>query len=100
VEIADIHVALDRAYRAGDVARARDLYMRTLPLLVIQANLRMLFTKHVLVRRGVLSSEAVRAKLPALDGHDIAEIDAWLDLARDLLPVDAPSPTHREELRA
>lgn len=100
VEITDVHVALDRAFRAGDVARARELYMRTLPLLVIQANLRMLFTKHVLVRRGVLATAAVRAKLPALDSHDIAEIDAWLDVARDLLSADAPPQARREGVRA
>jgi 4-hydroxy-tetrahydrodipicolinate synthase len=98
VEITDVHVALDQAYRSGNIARARELYMRTLPLLVIQANLRMLFTKHVLVRRGVLDSAAVRAKLPALDSHDISEIDAWLDVARDLFTADTPARPHKQAL--
>jgi 4-hydroxy-tetrahydrodipicolinate synthase len=87
VELTDVHVALDRAFRAGEVDRARDLYMRSLPLLVIQANFRMRFTKHVLTRRGVLHGDAVRARLPALDEHDIAEIDAWLARIDDLLAV-------------
>ncbi|MBM6593649.1 dihydrodipicolinate synthase family protein [Microvirga pudoricolor] len=87
VEIADIHVALDRAYRSGDVDRARDLYRRTLPLLVIQANFRMAFTKYVLTRRGILDNHRTRAKGPALDRHDLREIDAWLDSVSDLLTV-------------
>lgn len=85
VEIADIHVALDRAFRGGNIAKARDLYMRTLPLLVIQANFRMAFTKHVLTRRGILDNRVSRAKLPPMDDFDLSEIDAWLDLATDLL---------------
>lgn len=85
IEIADLHVALDRAFRAGDEATARDLYMRTLPLLVIQINYRMALTKHVLAHRGVLTSTVVRAPLPVLDAVDRSEIEAWLHLAGDLL---------------
>jgi 4-hydroxy-tetrahydrodipicolinate synthase len=87
VELTDIHVALDRHFRAGAVEQARDLYMRSLPLLVIQANFRMLFTKHVLMRRGVLTSAAVRARLPKFDSHDLEDIDAWLARVDDLLTV-------------
>jgi 4-hydroxy-tetrahydrodipicolinate synthase len=90
VELADVHVAMDRAFRAGDIGRARELYMRTLPLLVIQANFRMAFTKHVLLRRGILDNNVVRAKVPDMDGHDITEIDAWLDASADLMSEAAP----------
>jgi 4-hydroxy-tetrahydrodipicolinate synthase len=89
VELADIHVALDRAYRRGDLASARDLYRRSLPLLVIQALYRMRFTKHVLARRGITDAVGVRAKLPAFDDYDVAEIDAWL-AELDLPLVPAP----------
>jgi 4-hydroxy-tetrahydrodipicolinate synthase len=85
VEIADAHVALDRAFRSGDVETARSIYMRTLPLLVIQANFRMAFTKFVLTRRGVLTNWVCRAKLPPLDPFDLKEIDAWLAQVDDLL---------------
>lgn len=85
VELTDVHVALDRRFRAGAVEEARDLYMRSLPLLVIQANFRMRFTKHVLVRRGVLQHAGVRARLPQFDQHDLEEIDAWLIRITDLL---------------
>lgn len=92
LELADVHVAMDRAYREGEIGRARELYMRTLPLLVIQANFRMVFTKHVLTRRGVLANQIVRAKVPAMDAHDLAEIDAWLEACADLMSVDARQP--------
>lgn len=90
VELADVHVAMDHAFRAGNIGRARELYMRTLPLLVIQANFRMAFTKHVLSRRGVLDNHVVRAKVPPMDAYDIAEIDAWLDASADLISGATP----------
>ena len=92
VELADIHVAMDRAYRAGEIERARELYMRTLPLLVIQFNFRMAFTKHVLTRRGVLTNQVVRAKVPPMDALDVAEIDAWLDTCADLMTAEPREP--------
>jgi len=89
LELADAHVAMDRAWREGDRTKARDIYMRTLPLLLIQANFRMRFTKYVLMRRGVLDNMVVRGKVPAWDDIDTAEIDYWLDSVRDLLPTGA-----------
>lgn len=85
VEMTDVHVALDSAFRSGAIATARDLYTRTLPLLLIQANFRMAFTKYVLTRRGVLTNHVCRAPLPQLDDIDLAEIDAWLARIEDLL---------------
>lgn len=78
LEIADLHVALDRAWRAGRRDEARAIYVRTLPLLVLQAVYRMRLTKHVLTRRGVLANAEVRAPTPALDAAAIADIDANL----------------------
>jgi 4-hydroxy-tetrahydrodipicolinate synthase len=66
------------------MARARMLYARTLPLLVMQAFSRMRFTKYVLTKRGVLTNNEVRAKIPPLDAHEMAEIDAWLEASADL----------------
>lgn len=37
LEIAGEHVGMDKAWRAGDRQAARDLYVRTLPLLTLQA---------------------------------------------------------------
>ncbi|WP_295812571.1 dihydrodipicolinate synthase family protein [uncultured Nitratireductor sp.] len=78
LEIADFHVALDDAWRSGETAEARDVYVRTLPLLTLQALYRMRLTKHVLMRRGVLHNASVRARTPQLDKHAIADIDANL----------------------
>lgn len=85
VEITDLHAALFNAHRAGDMVRARDLYIRSLPVLLVQMIYRMSLTKEVLVRRGVFESVAVRAPLPKFDAKGLAEIDMMLDEIGDLL---------------
>ncbi len=79
LEIVDLHVALDAAWREGRRDEARHIYVRTLPLLALQAVYRMQLTKHVLMRRGLLSETGVRAPTPELDGAAIADIDANLE---------------------
>jgi 4-hydroxy-tetrahydrodipicolinate synthase len=78
LEIADLHLQLDRAYRAGRLADARALYVKSLPLLVLQAVYRMRLTKHVLSRRGVTKNAIVRAPTPELDSQALADIDFCL----------------------
>lgn len=78
LEIAGEHVAIDRALAAGRPDEARRIYVRTLPLLVLQAVYRMRLTKHVLARRGVIEGVGVRAPTPELDAAAIADIDANL----------------------
>ena len=85
LEIADLHVNLDRAWHNGRRGDARGIYVRTLPLLVLQAVYRMRLTKHVLMRRGIIESVGVRSQVPELDAAAIADIDAnltELDLCR------------------
>jgi dihydrodipicolinate synthase/N-acetylneuraminate lyase len=89
VEIADLHAQLFRAYRDGDTGRARELYIRSLPILLVQMIYRMSLTKEVLVRRGVFTTTTVRAPLPAFDRHGLAEIDMMLAELSDLLTVGA-----------
>ncbi|MEG3182043.1 dihydrodipicolinate synthase family protein [Sphingomonas sp. LT1P40] len=89
-EIADLHVALIAAQRAGDWAEVRRLFERTLPLLNMQAVYRWRLTKEVLKRRGLIESAYVRAPGPALDAHDLKELDELMAGLSDLL--DAPSP--------
>ena len=91
LEIADLHVALDRAWREGRPADARDVYVRTLPLLVLQAVYRTRLTKHVLMRRGVLESTGVRMPTPELDAMAIADIDA------NLAELELFRPTERRK---
>lgn len=78
LEIADLHVALDRAWGGGRRDEARGIYIKTLPLLTLQAVYRMRLTKHVLMRRGVLKETHVRSNVPSLDAAAIADIDANL----------------------
>ncbi|KFC69530.1 Dihydrodipicolinate synthase [Devosia sp. LC5] len=94
VEIADLHADLFRAFTDGHIERARELYIRSLPILLVQMIYRMALTKEVLVRRGVFTSATVRAPLPAFDAQGRAEIDMMLAEIADLLTV-VPAETLR-----
>lgn len=87
-EITEVHVAMLAAWAAGDRARARDLFERTLPLLSMQAVFRWRLTKAILLRRGLIGSDHVRAAGPALDRYDQRELTILLDRISDLLPMD------------
>jgi 4-hydroxy-tetrahydrodipicolinate synthase len=78
LEVVEEHVAIDRALAAGRHDEARRIYVRTLPLLVLQAVYRMRLTKYVLMRRGIIDGLGVRAPTPDLDAAAIADIDANL----------------------
>ncbi len=78
VELTDIHVALFNAFACGEEAEARDLYAKTLPLLVAQMVYRMRLTKYVLHKRGIASQLHVRAPLPELDDLAKGDIDRML----------------------
>jgi len=75
LEIADIHVQMDKAWREGNHALARELYVRSLPLLVLQAVYRMRLTKFVLMRRGVMQNAETRASGSLLDAAAMADIE-------------------------
>lgn len=79
-EITDLHAKIWQLYYDGNESSARDLYMRTLPMLLIQAIYRMRLTKFVLTARGVLSNDIVRAPLPMFDDADKLEINHLLSL--------------------
>ncbi len=86
-ELTDIHVALYQAHQAGELAQARQLYNRTLPLLLFQAVFRMRMTKEVLRRRGIISHAGLRAPLPELDDQDKRELKTMLAEVDDLFTV-------------
>ena len=95
-ELADVHVAMVQAWRAGDRSRARTLYNRSLPLLNFQAVFRWAMTKEVLCRRDIIASAHVRAPGPRLDAQDRVELGIMLDEIADLLtafPVQPPPVT-------
>jgi 4-hydroxy-tetrahydrodipicolinate synthase len=87
VELADVHARMWRAVESGAEAEARTLYERTLPLLMIQSHARMRLTKRVLMLRGILDNDIVRAKIPAFDARDLAEIEALMGRISDLFTV-------------
>lgn len=90
LELADIHVALVRAWRRGERAEARRLYTGSLPILLFQAVFRVRATKEVLRRRGLLASTVARAAGPVLDQDDLLELDALLIEARSLFSTHPP----------
>ena len=85
IELAEVHVALFKAHRAGDVTRVRQLFTRMLPILNIQAVFRWALTKYVLHRRGLIADSAQRIAGPRLDALDQQDVDAFLDDIRDVL---------------
>ena len=91
VELTEAHAAVVSAHRRNDMAAARRIYYRILPLLGFQAVFRMRMTKAVLKQRGLIETERVRAPLPALDGQDREELETMLGEVRDLLH-DGPNP--------
>jgi 4-hydroxy-tetrahydrodipicolinate synthase len=84
-ELAEVHVALMRAHRAGDRARVRHFFNRTLPLLNFQAVFRMAMTKETLRRRGIIGHAGKRAPGPELDAGDHRELGELLAEVGDLL---------------
>lgn len=89
-ELTEAHVAIVRAHRVGDVASARRVFNRILPLLNFQAVFRMRMTKAVLKARGLFASEIVRAPGPALDAQDRRELATMLGEVADLLALAPP----------
>lgn len=92
IEIADLHVALDRAWRTGKSQEARDIYVKTLPLLALQAVYRMRLTKLTMMQRGILHNAEVRAPTPEVDA--MAKADILANLAE--LGI-APSPSTTQD---
>lgn len=84
-EITEVHVRIFELFAAGDVAGARALYNRSLPLLTFQAVFRMDMTKEVLKRRGIIRSAHVRIGAVPLDGQDQAELGVLLAELEDVL---------------
>lgn len=85
IELAEVHVALFAAHRAGNTNRVRELFTRMLPILNVQAVFRWSLTKYVLKRRGLIASMRQRAAGPLLDALDQADVDAFLADLDDLL---------------
>jgi dihydrodipicolinate synthase/N-acetylneuraminate lyase len=89
-ELCDMHVMLTRAYARKDLATARDLFVRMLPILNLQAVFRCSLTKEVLRLRGIIKSSFVRAAGPVMDASDISELHAFWRLVEEYMgPLQA-----------
>lgn len=64
------------AHATGNIERAHDLFDAYLPLARYeqQANIGLAVRKHILMKRGVIASEAVRKPGPKLSAQDMADI--------------------------
>ena len=64
------------AHAAGNIERAHDLFDAYLPLARYeqQANIGLAVRKHILMKRGIIASEAVRKPGPKLSAQDVADI--------------------------
>ena len=89
IELAEVHVALFRAHRQGQSDQVRSLFTRMLPILNVQAVFRWSLTKHVLKKRGLISSTRQRAVGPTLDALDESDVNAFLSDLGDLLMADS-----------
>lgn len=85
VELAEVHVELFKAHRAGRSDQVRELFTRMLPILNVQAVFRWSLTKYVLHRRGLIQCRLQRAAGPLIDAADAADVDAFLHDIEDLL---------------
>lgn len=65
------------AHARGDVERAHDLFDAYLPLARYeqQTGIGLAVRKHILMKRGVIASEAVRKQGPKLSAQDVADIE-------------------------
>jgi 4-hydroxy-tetrahydrodipicolinate synthase len=76
----EILVAVYRRYVAGDVAAARDLFFRYLPLIRFenQAGINLPLRKHLYQRRGAIADGRARAPHAQLDAMTLQELDSIL----------------------
>ena len=97
VEVIEAHVDLYRRYASGDLDGALDVFTSMLPILNMQRVFRWAVTKKVLVWRGLIECDFVRAPGPRLDTIDERELRALFDRvwkriesgAREIMPRSA-----------
>jgi dihydrodipicolinate synthase/N-acetylneuraminate lyase len=83
-EIPDVQVVLWNALEAGDLAGARAMFNRVLPLINYERQYGVGLYKEILYRRGVISTAICRTPGKALDDDDRAELT---DILADIEPL-------------
>ncbi len=82
--VCDVLVTIFAAWKAGDVALARAIHTRLLPLLTLEMSVLMAVSKEVLRRRGIFTTTTMRdPEFSPLDAGDLAELDAlWPEVSQ------------------
>ena len=94
-EVTDIDVQIWNALDAGDLARARQIHNKLIPLLNIEAMYGAALYKEVLKRRGIIEHSVMRGPgLVSLDDFDQQELDAILEDISELFTL-APAVAGR-----
>lgn len=93
-EVTDVHVAVWHALEGGDFARAKEIFLRLLPLISFEIGYGPAIYKEVLKRRGVIDSSAFRQTGGRLlDDAAHRELDEILaDLAPYMRDLKAGAP--------
>jgi dihydrodipicolinate synthase/N-acetylneuraminate lyase len=86
-QLVDAQVKVYDLLQSGNDAGARAAFVRQLPAQTLWGLVGLKVAKEVLLRRGVFRTTVTRKPDPELDEHDLAELDAALDLARPDLMV-------------
>lgn len=86
IETTEIFVELFSAYKNDDHKKSRELFSQLLPLLNIQRVFKWAFTKRILLWRGLIKNDYVRApEAPELDEIDEQHIRGWYQEVEDNL---------------
>ncbi len=75
-QFADVMVGIFNLWQEGNKSEARDHFMTVQPALVMEGLYKMTFMKECLKRRGIFKNTLTRTPEPALDQHDLEELDA------------------------
>jgi dihydrodipicolinate synthase/N-acetylneuraminate lyase len=81
-QFADVMVDIFKRYQEGQVEEARERFMAVQPALVMEGLYKMTLMKECLKRRNIFKNTLTRTPEPALDKHDLEELDAiWEKLS-------------------
>jgi 4-hydroxy-tetrahydrodipicolinate synthase len=86
-ELIEAHVAMWNLFQIGNVAGARAILSRLMPMLNLGSVFRQSSVKRVLAKRGLIESAYFRDNNPTLDPLDCSEIDAIMADLGDLMKV-------------
>ncbi len=67
IELLELHMQLYKNFISGNKEKALNLYIKSLPLLILQLPYRMRFTKLILASDKLINCERVREPLPEID---------------------------------